>query len=228
MEKVTLEQAWLWLGDRGIHVNFSDIKVSGKWAFVRTKDYYGVPNSVVYHDEFAGKTIWRYQVDCYDVLSGSLWAEPEDCIRYDLSPFIPGNQERTAAVIAQLEQDQEPDTDKLCLIAVEGDMAKGGMGDTNDVIPFEPEHNGLVKAFLEAQLAFRMESAFQDSKGNHDMELISSLCYIQDQAGYALREAGVFRHKYDQRTTWELAYMGELDEIERYKPFVIESYKGGE
>lgn len=216
MEKVTIHQAMLWLGDRGINAHKKDIRVSGKWAFVRTKEV---------HDENGYDVPW---VDCYDVLSGSLWAEPEDCIRYDHSPFIPRNQERTATAIAQLEQDQEPDTDKLCLIAVEGDMAKGGMGDTNDVIPFEPEHNSLVKAFLEAQLAFRMECAFQDSKGNHDMALISGLCYIQDQAGYALREAGVFRHKYDQRTTWELANMSEIYEIERYKPFVIESYKGGE
>ena len=43
----------------------------------------------------------------------------------------------------------------------------------------------------------------------------------QAAAGRALIDAGVFHHKYHQRTAWELAYMDELNDIPWYKPFVV-------
>ena len=104
----------------------------------------------------------------------------------------------------------------LCLVAISGDVSSYGMGPANEVLPFGPEHNDLVKAYLEAQLAFHMECTFHGHDG------ISHKLYnaLQD-AGFALHEVKVFHHKWHFRTTWELAYTDELEEISRYHPFVI-------
>ena len=119
----------------------------------------------------------------------------------------------------------------LCLIAIQGDMAQGGMGTHNYVYPFEPKHHKLVKKYMEAQLAFSMACSFQRdlretqtaffSSSRRERAEIGKLCMAELDAGHALRDAGVFRSKYDQRTTWEIAYMCELDEFKRYQPFVV-------
>jgi hypothetical protein len=212
---VTIEQAWNWLGERGMDVSKRDIRVRGRWALVRTRG--------------AGCG-WDHDVECYNVLSGSSYAEPWDAIKYEDSPFVPDNATRTEIALAKVEKSWEEDEneefqgDGLCLIALSGDCAKGGMGNANEVLPFRPEHNGLIKAFLEAQLAFDMHCAFGRYSpngidyGSPETQTISG---NEVAAGQALRDAGVFHHKYHLRTTWELAYMGELGEIERYKPFQV-------
>ena len=116
----------------------------------------------------------------------------------------------------------------LCLIAISGDMAKGGMVEANRVRPFDPKYDCLVRPFLEAQLAYHMEQSFQDGCGFEYRGTGERLRNEYYRLGTYLIEVQVFHHKWDLRTRWELAYMSELDEIERYKPFVIESYKGGE
>jgi hypothetical protein len=115
------------------------------------------------------------------------------------------------------------DGSSLCLIALSGDCAKGGMGDANAVLPIQQKHFGLVKDYLEAELAFDMHCAFMShSSGlNYGSPETQAAFQKKNDAGMALRDAGVFHHKYHQRTTWELAYMDELDDIERYKPFVV-------
>ena len=112
----------------------------------------------------------------------------------------------------------------LCLVAISGDCAAGGMGRSNNVLPFRPEHNDLVKTYLEAQLAWHMHCAFDRYFPNgidHGIPEARLLYENYAAAGRALIDAGVFHHKYHQRTTWELEYMNGLDEIERYKPFKV-------
>ena len=125
----------------------------------------------------------------------------------------------------------------LCLIAIQGDMARGGMGTHNYVYPFEPKHHKLVKKYMEAQLAFSMACSFQRdlretqtavfSSSRRERAEIGKLCMAELDAGHALRDAGVFRSKYDQRTTWEIAYMCELDEFKRYQPYVVIPFEEG-
>ena len=86
------------------------------------------------------------------------------------------------------------------------------------------DQNGLVKDYLEADLAFDMHCKFGDhsqSRLDYGSPETQALYLKMADAGMALRDAGVFHHKYHQRTSWELAHMGELNEIERYKPFKV-------
>jgi hypothetical protein len=105
----------------------------------------------------------------------------------------------------------------LCLVAISGDCADGGMGSSNQVLPFRPEHNDLVKTYLEAQLDFHMHCTFSSPGDKQAQTLYQRL----NDAGHTLRDAGVFHHKYHARTDWELAYMNELNDISRYKPFRV-------
>jgi hypothetical protein len=74
-----------------------NIKVRGRWALVRSN-----------HDGDG----WDDEVDCYDLFSGSIYAEPWDCIRYKDSPFISYNNERTEIALAKIEQGYEEETDE--------------------------------------------------------------------------------------------------------------------
>ena len=140
---VTIEQAWDWLGERGMDIAKRNIKVRGRWALVRS-NYVGDGWNPAFDE-----------VLCYDVLSGSIYAEPWDGIKYEDSPFVPYNDERTEIALTKIEQSYAEETDDgtmgfgLCLIALDGDCAK-------EVLPFAPEHNDLVKTYLEARLAWRM------------------------------------------------------------------------
>lgn len=211
---VTIDQAWNWLGDRGMDIPKSNIKVRGRWALVRTR-----------HGWEAG---WHDEIDCYDVLSGSDCAETWSDIKYCDSPFIPRNEERTEIALTKMEQSYEEDNNEtwqgngLCLIALSGDCAKGGMGSENTVLPFRKEHYGIVKDYLEAQLAFDMDCAFNRSEVFTEPSKESTAIFqkTMDTAN-ALRDAGVFHHKYHARTTWELAEMADLDDFARYKPFHV-------
>jgi len=109
---------------------------------------------------------------------------------------------------------------ELCLIALSGDCARGGIGEANEVLPFKQEHYGIVKEYLEAQLAFSLHRLHPLGLDYASPEA-QALYHRQIDAGMALREAGIFHHKYHNRTTWELAYMDELDDIQRYKPYVV-------
>ena len=200
---MTIDRAIHWFGDRGMVVAKSNLKIRGKWALVRYHPY--------------------MSVDCYDVTSGSLCAESWDCIAYNDSPFVPFNEERTEIALARLEEDySESETTipdeyqddgkimELCLIERD-DSSK-------EVLPFRPEHNGLVKTFLEAQLAFSLASTFPIDYDGPELQVMIE---AKNDAGDALWDAGVFHHKYHKRTTWELANMGEVFECEQYHPFHV-------
>ena len=207
---VTIKQAWNWLGDRGMFIPKSNIKVRGRWALVRTR--------------YEWEDGWDDEIDCYDVLSGSMYAEPWSDIKYCDSPFIPRNEERTEIALTKMEQTYEEDNNEtwqgngLCLIALSGDCANGGMGSANTVLPFRKEHHGMVKDLLEAQLAFHMYCAFSNDSGSPEAQKKVVALF---KSTNALRDAGVFHHKYHERTTWELTHMADLDYVARYKPFQV-------
>ena len=46
-------------------------------------------------------------MDCYDIASGSMYAEPWDAIKYTDSPFIPRNEEATKRAIDELDRGYE-------------------------------------------------------------------------------------------------------------------------
>lgn len=198
----TIEQAYNWLGERGMDVSKRDIKVRGRWALARSS--------------YDGDG-WDDEVDCYDILSASTVAEAWSAIKYEDSPFIPSNDERTEIALTEIEKSWEEDGledfqgDGLCLIS-----------DSNEVLPFRQEHHGIVKDFLEAQLAFQMHHAFNMRKADEFLSPEARAAYEnQAAATRALRDAGVFHHKYHQPgySIWELAYMDELND--RDKPFRV-------
>ena len=209
----TVAEAANWFGERGMPVRANNIRVRGRWVLV--KEEWSIEDN---------------EVDCYDLSSGSMYAEPWDAIKYTDSPFVPRNDERTEIALTEIEKswisehNEEFQWEGLCLIALSGDCAKGGMGNSNEVLPFRPEHNSLVKTFLKAQLAYDMHLALNRYSSNGlDFESPKTKTAYENEAaaGRALIDAGVFHHKYHQRTTWELAYMDELNVINRYKPFVV-------
>ena len=204
---MTIEQARLFLSERGVYELYKrDIKIRGRWALVRTK-YQGQPE-------------WDDEIDCYDLKAQGLVAEAWDGIPYKDSPFIPNNEERTAKALETMTEEylkRYPDPlTGLCLVAVSGDCSKHGMGGPNNVLPIKDEHEAIVREYLRATLEWRMDCSFSDQ---HDRE--DYLLDNYDKASHALLNAGVFHHKYHMRTTWELAYLGEVEELERFHPYKI-------
>ena len=90
----TVAKAKDWLGDRGMSIPVHNIKVRGRWALVR--------------EEWS---IQDNEVDCYDIASGSMYAEPWSAIKYTDSPFIPRNEEATKRAIDELDRGYLDDDD---------------------------------------------------------------------------------------------------------------------
>ena len=86
----TVAKAKDWLGDRGMSIPVHNIKVRGRWALV--KEEWSIQDN---------------EVDCYDIASGSMYAEPWSAIKYTDSPFIPRNEEATKRAIDELDRGYE-------------------------------------------------------------------------------------------------------------------------
>ena len=89
------------------------------------------------------------------------------------------------------------------LISISGDCAAGGMGETDEVIPFKPNHRPLIKEFLNAQLAWDIQihldyGKFDSKKTRGVLDHLND-CYAK------LMLAHIFQHKFHCRTTWRLA-----------------------
>jgi len=84
----TVAVAVNWFGDRGMWVRANNIRVRGRWALV--KEEWSIEDN---------------EVDCYDLASGSMYAEPWDAIKYTDSPFIPDNKDATEKALATMEQE---------------------------------------------------------------------------------------------------------------------------
>ena len=87
---------------------------------------------------------------------------------------------------------------KFCLIAKSGDCAAGGLGKTNDVIPFKKKHNDLVKEFIQAQADLQIAHDFYEH-GEPTTRVKIDRFY---SAFGALKGLGVFDHKWHARTAW--------------------------
>ena len=222
MTRYTRTQVENWLGDRGVPTHIGSIKVHGRWGLVRT------------HDDWNGG--WDDEVDCYDLASGSLSAEPWTGISYQDSPFIPYNKAKTDAAMAKVESgyieaypEEAYPVLQLCLVATSGDCASGGMGPANEVLLFDAKHNRLVKKYLEAQLAWHITCHLTPTptyrSGSPNKSHMNKY-HNYEKAGYALRDAGIFYHKYHHRTSWEVAYVNELEP--RHEPYAIAKAKGQE
>ena len=83
----TIATAKRWFGNRGMDVAAKDIKIRGQWALVR-EDW----------------SVEDNEVDCYDLASGSVYAEPWDCIKYTDSPFILHNEAATLKALHPLDK----------------------------------------------------------------------------------------------------------------------------
>jgi len=106
----------------------------------------------------------------------------------------------------------------LCLIATHGDMSSGGMGDKNSVYLFDSKYKRSVDAFLKAQLNWELHSL---SKGFPNRKNIKP--YRKHlKTFHKLKDLGIFNHKWDFRSSWNLEVYDELKDIPRYKPYQIQ------
>lgn len=104
-----------------------------------------------------------------------------------------------------------------CLVSTSGDMSKRGIGNKNTVILFDKKHRKIVSDYLRAELEWKLYSYFEWEKiGNKNQNKI----YYNNlsKSFEKLRDAKIFNHKYDFRTSWDLALWGELD---RYEPYQV-------
>jgi len=234
---MTVEQAWNWLGNRGIFVNKKDIRVRGIWAFLRDRN----TDDDAYVDKH-GK--WFSEVEYYHLDKGNTIAEAYDGIPYTDSPFMPDNEEKVAEVVKEITEafyeEYPEERSGLCLVAIEGDCSSDGMGDSNHVLPIELKHKEIVQEYLKAVLNFhineyfRYETAAMSGKplrwnveaGHEEGDgcgvCVSGMAFERDsKATIAMRDAGIFRHKYHSRTRWELTTFSELAEMKRFQPYKI-------
>ena len=92
---------------------------------------------------------------------------------------------------------------QLCLIAIDGDMSKHGMGNTTSVISFNSSYKKEVKKYLKNASNLRSEI-----KSNGYIKNFNELFDAVGESFQQLKELGIFEHKYEFRTTWKLS---ELD-----------------
>jgi hypothetical protein len=107
---------------------------------------------------------------------------------------------------------------ELCLVSTEGDCAKDGMGNTNEVIPFDNKYRGIVKDFLTAQLEWHVQNHYDPFayKCKKNTAILENLWDHQIR----LTNANIFQHKWHYRTLWDLAF-NEPGELKLYEPHKI-------
>ena len=210
---MTIEHAFTFLSERGIYeLHKKDIKIRGRWALIRSK--YFARSSETWHDE----------VDCYDLKSGSAVAEAWDSIPYKDSPFIPNNEEKTTTALDAMTRkylEKYPDPlEGLCLVAISGDCADNP---NNDVLPFDNKHEALVREYLRADLEWTMLSMFKAGENLVSTTENQKIFDDMQRTSHEMLEVGIFHHKYHKRTTWKLAFLDEVEEIERFHPYKIQT-----
>ena len=230
---MTVEQAWNWLGNRGIFVNKKDIRVRGIWAFLRDRN----TDDDAYVDKH-GK--WFSEVEYYHLDKGITIAEAYDGIPYTDSPFMPDNEEKVAEVVKEITEafyeEYPEERSGLCLVAIEGDCSSGGMSDFNEVLPIELEHKEIVQEYLSSEVDYNIRVWFgwREARASGKREDIDrywkerTAFERQDKAKQALFDAGIFHHKYHFRTTWELSELSEVAVMKRFQPYKILEVGEGE
>ena len=107
---------------------------------------------------------------------------------------------------------------ELCLVSTSGDCAKNGMGNTNEVIPFDDKYKDIVKDYLTAQLEWHIENYYNPFAYTRE-EHTTALENLWDHQT-RLTNANIFQHKYHFRTQWDLTF-NEPAELQQYKPHKI-------
>lgn len=107
---------------------------------------------------------------------------------------------------------------ELCLVSTSGDCAKNGMGNTNEVIPFDDKYKDIVKDYLTAQLEWHVQIYYNPMayKCKKNMAIMLKLFKHYDR----MKNANIFQHKYHFRTQWDLTF-NEPAELQQYKPYKI-------
>lgn len=104
-----------------------------------------------------------------------------------------------------------------CLVAKSGDCAAGGLGDSNDVLPFDDKHKQSICEFLYAQLDWQIHAQYYasmwDNAGREKLDRLHA-------SGAILTHAGVFQHKWHERTQWELVPYNR-EELAHYQPWKL-------
>jgi len=91
---------------------------------------------------------------------------------------------------------------QLCLIAIDGDMSKHGMGNTTSVISFNSSYKKKVKNYLKNVSNLNSE---MKANGYKNLENFHKLFDAVGNSFQELKELGIFEHKYEFRTTWKLS-----------------------
>ena len=82
------------------------------------------------------------------------------------------------------------------------------MNDEADVLKFKKEHRQLIEDYLKAQLEWDLSTHFERWDSDNCKRNLMGV----GEAGLALKDAGVFEHKWHLRTSWELRYYDEVIE----------------
>ena len=90
-----------------------------------------------------------------------------------------------------------------CLYATSGDCSEGAMSDSADCIVIDGVPLSLITDFLRAQSEWQI-SVLEHTVHKNNSHFGSKEYENLVAASQALREIGVFQHKYHQRTEWEL------------------------
>jgi hypothetical protein len=100
---------------------------------------------------------------------------------------------------------------RFCLVATDGDCSKNGMGNWNEVIPFDCEHKELVRDFLLAHADLRIACSLLEYE-DPTMSIKTKRFY---SAFNDLKDVGVFDHKWHSRTDWviEVFDLDYIDEV---------------
>ena len=81
----------------------------------------------------------------------------------------------------------------------------------------------MVREYLRADLEWTMLSMFK--AGENLVSTTENQKIFDDiqRTSHEMLEVGIFHHKYHKRTTWELAFLDEVEEIERFHPYKIQT-----
>jgi hypothetical protein len=99
---------------------------------------------------------------------------------------------------------------KIIIYAVSGDCHAGAMSEKSDVIQIEHEHYDIVKDFLRNQLELNLALTLDFEIKRYDLTSWQPFYDAFYKSCTAMRDCGIFKHKWHTRTQWELGYLDEL------------------
>ena len=112
---------------------------------------------------------------------------------------------------------------KFCLVAITGDKSADGMSDTNTVYLFDDKHIDHVHEFLKAQLEYEVFMATYKipCETESDVKKYDQVWENRFNTFDKLEEVGIFKDKWDFRTTWNFALYDEISCNKAYKPWKL-------